>query len=992
MFILSVEKIGRKKINEERCGFFLLLHGADNFVGISSRRSDMAEIASGATGPNVVGEKTVGEGENSALFSIGDLNGALESFEDGSVGDVGGEDASAASAVTVPAPAATLLEMVYTDEEVATLQEILASGKSKLKPQQQQSYYAFLLDMHTEKNAKGTIKNKSKELFCQALVRLYQALTPREKLARTVVEVMHETVCLFSRKITKELRRGLEKFQDEEMVAHIRDCRDMLKSNIEEITWKEGEDAPVGVVSKNVLKVLNDNVLQCLRPFHSKWHYSRVFDLCISVLTAAMDHGCSSIETAETLVSIVAGADKSFFSINQTSKLHGMVAEMGDLFLARDYVALSESLYSKSSRSPISAELVIKCVGNMKQSLAFKSSANREGLGDVEKREANFARRTVEQMVRVGGLIHERLLPRIRDSLWDIEVTKGIFKLVEDIHLYFAADHLDGLKDPNDAELVRVQMDIKAAHEDMAEALQGEMNGKGHGGNTLEPVALGAWCSKLKETVGEDCLLQWTKELTSITGGLIPTVDEEQEKKDLFKRLEKTFRRRWKKSQLFMFGSSGNMYGSPSSDMDLCLRLNVDDQSKAVYQIRSALRDYGVGMEFDDIQVIAHARVPLVKCKELVTGIELDICVDNNLAVFNTRLLKSYASLDDRARHLGLFVKKWASTRGVKRSDQGTLSSYAWILLAIFWLQMNDNIPCLQIEPYVTKDTKREVHEEYDVTFCGIDGKMWQAAREKCRKSESESLGELVYGFFYFFNNVFNLSRACVCPRTGQLAPKNRVYANARRWRVCIEDPFELEHDLGTTVSEKGQKEILKELKRAMDMLEAGNSLNDIIAAREDGEDNFLSEKIRNRRSAKKGKKPRKNRVQEEEWYCPQCNTSNFLRKTKCRKCQAPRPQNATNGESPKMAPQQGLPADAFPGLPTGKPKPTAGVWGAKKKPGFNPGPGGAAKKPAERIKRMPLTRGGGRPAQTGNVGGGTNRRKKRRNKKPKNSDTNAKK
>ena len=92
------------------------------------------------------------------------------------------------------------------------------------------------------------------------------------------------------------------------------------------------------------------------------------------------------------------------------------------------------------------------------------------------------------------------------------------------------------------------------------------------------------------------------------------------------------------------------------------------------------------------------------------------------------------------------------------------------------------------------------------------------------------------------------------------------------------------------------------------------------------------------------------------------------------------------------MAPQQGLPADAFPGLPTGKPKPTAGVWGAKKKHGVNPGPGGAEKKHAERIKRMPLTRGGGRPAQTGNVGGGTNRRKKRRNKKPKNSDTNAKK
>ncbi|PPD88463.1 hypothetical protein GOBAR_DD14597 [Gossypium barbadense] len=68
---------------------------------------------------------------------------------------------------------------------------------------------------------------------------------------------------------------------------------------------------------------------------------------------------------------------------------------------------------------------------------------------------------------------------------------------------------------------------------------------------------------------------------------------------------------------------------------------------------------------------------------DLVTGISCDICVNNVLAVVNTRLLRDFAKIDVRLRQLAFIVKHWAKSRGVNATCQGTLSSYA----------INDEVP-----------------------------------------------------------------------------------------------------------------------------------------------------------------------------------------------------------------------------------------------------------------------------------------------------------
>lgn len=83
------------------------------------------------------------------------------------------------------------------------------------------------------------------------------------------------------------------------------------------------------------------------------------------------------------------------------------------------------------------------------------------------------------------------------------------------------------------------------------------------------------------------------------------------------------------------------------------------------------------------LQALTRARVPIAKLMDPVTELSCDICVNNLLAVVNTKLLKDYAQIDERLRQLAFIVKHWAKSRRVNETYQGTLSSYAWVALLL---------------------------------------------------------------------------------------------------------------------------------------------------------------------------------------------------------------------------------------------------------------------------------------------------------------------
>ena len=90
---------------------------------------------------------------------------------------------------------------------------------------------------------------------------------------------------------------------------------------------------------------------------------------------------------------------------------------------------------------------------------------------------------------------------------------------------------------------------------------------------------------------------------------------------------------------------------------------------------------------------ITSAKVPIVKMVHSGFKLEADISLYNRLAQENTRMLALYASIDERARQLGYLVKLFAKTIGIGDASKGSLSSYAYLLMMIFYLQ--------QVEPPV---------------------------------------------------------------------------------------------------------------------------------------------------------------------------------------------------------------------------------------------------------------------------------------------------
>ncbi|KAF1794762.1 PAP/25A-associated [Phytophthora cactorum] len=232
--------------------------------------------------------------------------------------------------------------------------------------------------------------------------------------------------------------------------------------------------------------------------------------------------------------------------------------------------------------------------------------------------------------------------------------------------------------------------------------------------------------------------------------------------------------------------------------------------------------------------VIAGARVPIIRFLHTRSGreYECDLCFENVLATRNTPLLRAYASFDDRARTLGLAVKHWAKQRGISDASMGFLSSYSFVLLSIYYLQVVRVLPNLQ-DPRLLESAhiKPEYYNDINIAFCEDRG-VTQAFHKRSSdgNSSDKSLTTLLVGFFEFYAAQFDFAERVVTvrsPETPALKLAHWGSRKAKTWRMSIQDPLETGRDLGCVLQFKGQERIIRELRRAHEMLARGESFSD---------------------------------------------------------------------------------------------------------------------------------------------------------------------
>mmetsp|Transcript_4369 Transcript_4369/g.9439 ORF Transcript_4369/g.9439 Transcript_4369/m.9439 type:complete len:829 (+) Transcript_4369:3-2489(+) len=270
--------------------------------------------------------------------------------------------------------------------------------------------------------------------------------------------------------------------------------------------------------------------------------------------------------------------------------------------------------------------------------------------------------------------------------------------------------------------------------------------------------------------------------------------------------------------------------------------------------------------EFAIKDIILTSRVPIVKCVHVETGLACDVASGNSIALKNTQLLRTYSLIDPRVRPLMYAVKYWAKKRGICDASLGTLSSYAWTLLVIFFLQQTRQHPFIIFARKKSKKRNKDHRDDHDDDDDLMDGKdevtllktysrplfpvlpclQAEAVRMKLRKemtvmngveydttyasempkgfspgANTQGVGELLLHFFIFYAYVFDIERTVVSIRLGkpELRKNLENYSQAN-WRLAIEDPFELQHDLGSKIAGKDSMECIRnELRRAAKLL-----------------------------------------------------------------------------------------------------------------------------------------------------------------------------
>jgi hypothetical protein len=224
---------------------------------------------------------------------------------------------------------------------------------------------------------------------------------------------------------------------------------------------------------------------------------------------------------------------------------------------------------------------------------------------------------------------------------------------------------------------------------------------------------------------------------------------------------------------------------------------------------------------FSNVFAIPKAKTPIVKFIHKPTQISCDLSFKNALGVNNSALIKFYLSLDPRLKPFLTIIKYWAKKNDL--SGHGRLSNYALIMIGLFYVQQ------LKDPIIPTVATLQE----------GVDNKViidgWECSINTnflTQNSNRMSVPELLCGFFKFVSD-FDFRTNVMCPLQGTSMPKSvfrtpqelpEVMNRYKEYMscgsdavglkmdcdVCVQDPFELRHNLTAGMSAKALENFKK--------------------------------------------------------------------------------------------------------------------------------------------------------------------------------------
>ncbi|KAG0029172.1 hypothetical protein BGZ81_004064 [Podila clonocystis] len=187
-----------------------------------------------------------------------------------------------------------------------------------------------------------------------------------------------------------------------------------------------------------------------------------------------------------------------------------------------------------------------------------------------------------------------------------------------------------------------------------------------------------------------------TQELKDFVGFISPSREEHKIRQYVHRRIQRSIERLWPDAQVVVFGSFETRLYLPSSDMDIVVLRKREFVTSDLYTLSSTLRREGVAKE---VVVISKARVPLVKFKETISDLPVDISFNITNGIDGARTAKQYMDEVPALRSLTLLVKHFLMTKAMNEVFHGGIGSLTTMIMIMSFLQMHPKIQQGLINP-----------------------------------------------------------------------------------------------------------------------------------------------------------------------------------------------------------------------------------------------------------------------------------------------------
>jgi DNA polymerase sigma len=281
------------------------------------------------------------------------------------------------------------------------------------------------------------------------------------------------------------------------------------------------------------------------------------------------------------------------------------------------------------------------------------------------------------------------------------------------------------------------------------------------------------------------------------------------------------------KGKVSPFGSAVNGFWTPHSDIDFNVKLPAHVGDPRIIQI-DALRVIAAELKkIKNSRVDARyqSKIPVLKWSvnlgdSVRRDYTVDVSVSNNLAVYNSSLLRSYACSHESIYPVGIALKFWAQSRGFNDRSHGTLSSFSLMLMLINFLQKEGIVKDLQSTGAI-RNIPLVKCEGRDVRFLGMTS---EEVKELpfvpdviiSDASSKGDHGQILHDFIGYYAWEYKKQKIRIT-----LSEEDDYFLKDEDFEWWISNPFEPEKDVANI---RDKVLIRREFQRAAEMIQEGKS------------------------------------------------------------------------------------------------------------------------------------------------------------------------